>query len=503
MTSSAEQSPKNPAVRDDAALLADLQALLLKQERARVHQLEEELAALQAEIEAMRARLAASEAAVLPSVASNLSQITQEAVRDSRQKMATALGPLIGEATRIQIRESREEMVEALYPVIGDSIVRAVAERFREFQRQIDARLRPRGGLLDNLTLRLRGVSPGDAALRQALPFEIQQIFLIQYETGLLLAYYNAVEEESIDSDLIGGMLTAIRTFVEDSLDPEHLSDEELDAIYHGDGSIILQNGTAAYAAVVIQGMEPPGFHASLRGLVADLHLQYRHEMATYDGDPERLPDFVPMLRDWIHMVTAIEQASETRKTRRDLQRIRAGGAFLGVLGLLFCCFYGWFTWSLFPIAWERLAGTPTSTPAPLVLPTRAPSETPPPPPTATRTSAPTATITPSPPPTATPTPRPTATATVTETPLPTEAAAPTLQPVTLVSVWSRQQPDPNEPRYLAIPERTPVTVLSARGAWVEVAWVDAANGLVTGWIPAEWVAIPISATIPTATAEP
>ncbi|NTU64702.1 MAG: hypothetical protein HGB05_15195, partial [Chloroflexi bacterium] len=98
-----------------------------------------------------------------------MTELIHRTVLDSRDDMAEALGPVMGEAIRVQVRDSRQEMVEALYPVIGESVQRSVVEAFRELQRNIDARLKavigPRS-VWRTLGARLRGVSPAQLALR-------------------------------------------------------------------------------------------------------------------------------------------------------------------------------------------------------------------------------------------------------------------------------------------------------------------------------------------------
>ncbi len=168
--------------------------------------------------------------------------------------MAEALGPIMGEAIRVQIRDSRKDMIEALYPVIGATVQRAVGEFTKEFQRNIDARLKATfgpQGMVRTAMARMRGVSSAELALRDLLPFSIKEIFLIQHGSGLLLAYSHPGSTEVADSDLISGMLTAIRDFVHDSFGHGD-EDKELDEIQYGDERIIIQSGRAAYLAVVI-----------------------------------------------------------------------------------------------------------------------------------------------------------------------------------------------------------------------------------------------------------
>lgn len=86
----------------------------------------------------------------------------------------------MSDAIRVQIRDSRKEMVEALYPIILETVMKAVAEFLREFQRNIDARLKSTfnfRGFLNRTSARLRGVSASELTLRESLLFLLKSCF--------------------------------------------------------------------------------------------------------------------------------------------------------------------------------------------------------------------------------------------------------------------------------------------------------------------------------------
>ena len=230
---------------------------------------------LQAEIALLQHRARGDSEGLMARLIPVLGDLIGRKIRDSRDEMADALGPVMGEAIRVQIRDSRQDMVDALYPVIGSTVQRAVAESVREIQRNVDNRLRATfgsQGFFRTLWARLRGVPPGELAVRDALPFQIRQLFLIHQESGLLLAHVG--DEETADSDLIGAMLTAIRDFVHDSFGLDQ--GDQLDEVQYGNQRIIVQSGKAAYLAVVFKGVEPAGFHRHLRDFVSELHVKPR-----------------------------------------------------------------------------------------------------------------------------------------------------------------------------------------------------------------------------------
>lgn len=442
---------------------------------------------LQSQLSILRHRSQADAEGLVARVTPVMSEMIRRTVHDSRDDMAEALGPIMGEAIRVQIRDSRQDMVEALYPVIGESVQRSVVEALRELQRNIDARLRTAfrpQTLRRSIQARLHGVSASQLAIRDALTFSVQNIFLIQRGSGLLLAQ-SLAGEEVVNSDLVSGMLTAIRDFVRDSFGE---ADKELDEIQYGDRRIVIQGGQIMYLAVIVDGVEPEGFRARLHDFVADLRVRHERPLREYTGDPATLPDLqIEIDRLLVDLNGLAQPPAASRKSRRSLMSIAL--VSLVILSAV-CCFYAYFTVKLLPIVFPGPPATATSLPAPL----------------STATPSPTITATATWTPTATDTPTPTSTATST----PTATPEPMLEPVTGIMtghVWVRPAPDRAAPLNTVVLRGTQVTIIAVYGAdWVQLEWLGR-NGLQRGWIPAQWVstveAIPPELVTPFATARP
>ncbi len=562
-TSHQDTDPLRPD--GDDFLLASVQSILLRGERQRIHELEQELAALRAafqdkelsqqqqidileaelklarrtlknaeervrelelEVAQLRQRAQSDSEGLMARLMPVFASLVSRRIRESRDEMAEALGPVMGEAIRVQIRESRDDMVEALSPVIGETVQRAVAVFFRDLQRSVDAQLRATfgpQGIWRTLLARLRGVSPAELALRDALPYEIREVFVIQHGSGLLLARYEGAGGQTADSDLISGMLTAVRDFVRDSFQPSEDGEGNLDELQYGNLRVLVYSGRTAYLAVVLRGIEPPGFRARMQQLIDDLHVQCEPALRDYIGDPESLPDLQPLLASFVTGVVNRQETAVTRKLSPGQKAFLAGGALMSILFLSVACFYLQFTIALYPIAFP--SKTPTNTPTPTNTATATPTYTPTSTYTPTPTFTPTATHTPTPTetPTSTPTATPTFTPSNTPTPshtpthtaTPTATGTPTNTPTppgaqTSGNVWVRAAPDINARLIAAIEYDTPLILISVSGPWAEIEWVSNLAwlpGVQRGWVPFSWVALrsdvlPITAT-PTSSATP
>jgi hypothetical protein len=479
MNNNPVDSPLSASSADGHAL-DSVRSILLAQERERIRQLEEQLKSLQQQSAALQQHSNTLQNSIdeiqaelnrLRDGGELMSRLTPlmtnmigKTISESPEAMAEALGPVMGEAIRVQIREARIDMVDALYPIVGSTVQRAVSEFAREFQRNIDARLKSTfgpQGFTRTLKARLRGVSPAELALRDSLPFAMREVFLIQRESGLLLAHIHPGSESATDSDLIGGMLTAIRDFFRDSFGKGQ-SEKELDEVQYGDERIIVQSGQFAYLAVVIKGVEPEGFRAKTHDFISDLHVDHGIALRDYNGDAATLPDLSPKLTALVGGVTAEKPAAPAPLSRNQKLGIALGSLItLLIVGVM--CFYLQFTIALIPVAFPAPTHTPTLTPTP------------------TPTFTPTPTLTPTPTVTPTRTPTPTPTFTVTPTPTPSNKA------ITIGNVWMQSSLEANAVSIAAIPVNSNVTVIATSGLWTQVEW-ESERGVRRGWVLSEWV---------------
>ncbi|RIK21600.1 MAG: hypothetical protein DCC51_06100 [Anaerolineae bacterium] len=500
----------------DEPSLSSIRRILFATESERIDQLEaeksrlsEEISALQARLVALQADLTATEARLneqTANLAGDIDEVIARKAKDAPEDLAEALGsvmagairvqdrrardelvdavsPVLSEAIEVQIRDSRHSLVEALFPIIGEMAQRYIGEYFRELQRNIDARLKASftpAQIARRLNAQLHGVPAADLELRDALPFSVREIFLIQNGSGILMAH--AGSDSAIDSDLISGMLTAVRSFMRDSFSRQDSADP-MDEIQYGDQRIIIQDGRLCYLAVVIWGIEPSGFRAELRRYLNYLHNAHHTSLQEFDGNMETLDEVAQSITRLNTDLAALVPTTTSPKpfTRGQKMTLALGG--LGGLFLLgIACFYLQFTVALLPLAF----GQPTATP------TNMPSSTP----TTTATDYPTSTLTPTSAPTATstmtPTVIPTMTPTVepTATVMPTENPSPTAIPFSVLTnhtVWAFTEPSLDSARLGPIELGAAVTIIGYEDPWLQVEW-QSATGPQQGWLTVRWV---------------
>ncbi|MFN8445565.1 MAG: hypothetical protein U0175_32540 [Caldilineaceae bacterium] len=276
-----------PAVDDDPLEL--LRELLLDHYRNRVQELEAEAAKARQQLVALETRIGDTNelmATITPVIAHSI----QKSIREAPHDMIDALSPIIADAVRTSIAESREAMVEALYPITGQLVQRSVTEAMRDLARRIDAQMRTTFDL-KSIWQRIRimlGLGPSsEHLLRQALPFQVEEIFLIHRETGLLLHHLRSglvnSAEQPQDAELIGSMLTAIRDFVNDVFGRGE--EGQLTQVQHGEKLILLEAAHFSYLAIVVTGVEAQGYRASMRERIFAIDNEYMRLLRDFSGD--------------------------------------------------------------------------------------------------------------------------------------------------------------------------------------------------------------------------
>jgi hypothetical protein len=151
-----------------------------------------------------------------------------------------------------KIKNSQEELLDVLHPVIGKMIAKYIQMQIELLKESIEAKLGGTFGKQNWLTRtknRMLGVKESDAVWSNMNAPIIQEVYIIQHHSGILMG--SAARETVMDRDMIAGMLTAIKAFVEDAFQRDR---EELELIEYGTYKIIIQNFHTYYLAAAVSG---------------------------------------------------------------------------------------------------------------------------------------------------------------------------------------------------------------------------------------------------------
>lgn len=231
---------------------------------------------------------------IAKAIAPEIAVAIEEQIRLERDSISKALAPEMGRAIKAQIELERDAMVDALYPVIGNTISKYMVEAIREINAKVENTLSIQG-LQRKVRAKVQGISEAELILRESIRFTVQAVFLIQKASGLMIAEAQPEGEFRLESEMIAGMLTAIRSFVNDCISQNEMV-SEIHEIEYGDSRIMIEVAGYCYLAVIVQGLPSKELQQKVRSTLEYLVQKHDRILEEFDGDPTTIPDIIPEL---------------------------------------------------------------------------------------------------------------------------------------------------------------------------------------------------------------
>jgi outer membrane protein OmpA-like peptidoglycan-associated protein len=259
--------------------------------KAKTHENKSAMSAAIAELlpEALAQQIVNSPADIAKAIAPEIGLAIKEQIRLDQESIVEAIAPEMGKAITAQIKLERDSMVDALYPVIGSTISRYMAEAIKTINEKVSNAISVEG-FGRKIRSQVQGVSEAELILKESVPFTVQAAFLIHKASGLVISEVQNSGSYQLESEMVAGMLTAIRSFVNECIvQPGEAS--ELNQIEYGDSKIMLEVAGYCYMAVVIKGEPPHSFINKMRRNVSNLILNYGKLIQEFNGDPGTIPD--------------------------------------------------------------------------------------------------------------------------------------------------------------------------------------------------------------------
>jgi OOP family OmpA-OmpF porin len=180
---------------------------------------------------------------------------------------AQTLYPVVLPAIRIAIAAALRTMVQALDQALERSL------SFRSWRWRWEA-WRTRRPLAEVVLLR-------------TLIYRVEQVLLIDRNSGLLLQAVALPEATCQDTHLISAMLAAIQDFIHDSFQVDNRAG--IRELHLGDFSLWIEEGQYAAIAAAVRGNAPAELRATLRTAVDVIEREYEPELRAFQGDSRPL----------------------------------------------------------------------------------------------------------------------------------------------------------------------------------------------------------------------
>ncbi len=224
---------------------------------------------------------------------SKVDPIIEDQLNEFTKSIPHTLGPTITATLKKEIQNHKDEVVDALYPVLGKMVKKYVAQEIRLLSEKIDNQL----SFIRTWKRKFRSLFGGkkekELLLNDLSSEKIEQVLLIERDSGLLKASFS--KAKTIDEEMVSGMLTAIKTFVEDAFNQKN---QELELIEYELYNIHIQSFVSYYVAVVISG----NYGLKTKNKVQDIIFNFYH-------------NFMEMNLDLIYSSRYLERLTESIST--------------------------------------------------------------------------------------------------------------------------------------------------------------------------------------------
>lgn len=219
--------------KDEAELFAQLKSILLKDERKEIQKVQETIYTQE-------------------NLSKEISPIVEEHLEFLKNNFPHEFKVVVDRMITKKIQDSREEIVNAIYPEVGKMIKKYVNHQIQMLKEGIESQIKKtfnRKSFFGKIKARFGWQQTSDEIIQSLNMPVIEEIFIIQKGSGLLMG--SATRNDMVDQDVAAGMLTAIKSFVEDAFGKEN---EEVETIEYGSYRIVLQGFPSWYMATALSG---------------------------------------------------------------------------------------------------------------------------------------------------------------------------------------------------------------------------------------------------------
>lgn len=253
-------------------LLAEIKQILLEEEIQEQQAVKKEVESLKSELQMQHFE------------ENRLNPYFEQKINYLQQNFPELFGSFVSTAVKVQLRESQDEVVEALYPIMGRLVRKFIASELQAIAESIDKRLNevlsPDAWWQRFLDF-FNGKKTDVEVMKHISRPKLEEIFLIDLNSGLLLGHYSY--NNLIDPDIIAGMLTGIKSFVEHAF---MQGPQELQSLEYDKYKLLVNSLHTVYIAFVVEGNVTPEYKADLFNLTLSFAEKYKiipHQDVTHE----------------------------------------------------------------------------------------------------------------------------------------------------------------------------------------------------------------------------
>lgn len=185
-------------------------------------------------------------------LAAKVDPLIDNKIKELVKEMPKTLSPIITKSLRAEVENSQDAVVEALFPIIGKLIKKYIAREMELLNERINSQIKKAFSFKNFFRSIFRKKSLADDLIVSTAEAQLEQVLVIEKKSGILVANYKSNQDsEVMDEELVAGMLTAIKSFVEDAFKS---GEQSLESITYELQTLHIQNFYNYYIVAVVSG---------------------------------------------------------------------------------------------------------------------------------------------------------------------------------------------------------------------------------------------------------
>jgi len=216
-----------------------------------------------------------------------LAKIITQTSKDDPTALSLSLQSIISPAISKEIADNRDSMVDTLYPIIGGMISKYVTQSIKEMMENINHKIED--GLSINrykrkLKSKITGVSETELLLEENSNATLYALFIIEKESGLLIAEAQRKEHAIEDAHMVASMASAIKDFINDWI-ATHASQSEVQILSYGNATLYIEGAGSVYLIAFLDSEPDYEQRREINTFFASIVKEYTNFFHTFDGD--------------------------------------------------------------------------------------------------------------------------------------------------------------------------------------------------------------------------
>lgn len=237
--------------------------------------------------DALLDRLKEKDSKTIELLSSYLSNIITKSTEDDMDSISGSLQAIISKAMSAEIETNKDKIVDTLYPILGGMISRYVSNAISEMTENINEKIES-GLSFDSykrkMKSKLSGVSETELLLEETFDATVQSLFIIQKDSGLLVAESNLENREIDDPHMVASMASAIKDFINDWVANNETA-SEIQLLSYGNATLYIEGAGSVYFIAFLDTEPDYELRRELNRYFAVLVKRYSTFFSEFNGD--------------------------------------------------------------------------------------------------------------------------------------------------------------------------------------------------------------------------